>query len=205
MSTNIVSLVAFFLVGISSAVNAADDWAYDFTAQAKEIYVDRKIQLPCSRIEGLLRDNDFSGVYITIRDAAIFRIKSCGEYIKRNLDRLNNLDGVRDAVAFYFYVNDDTSKLKFLASSFDREAKRTGDHWTVDIFGFVDEWNVTGRRLVRHAQYADAVGAELLCSAIKWRRYLYGDEPFERNWFVIGEEENVDPKKLKHFYQTCRP
>lgn len=195
-----------FFVCTLLRVAPAGDWVFESSAEeAKEIYTKKKIQIPCKRIGELLKKDDMHGVYIAIRDAALFRDKTCNTYIKKNLGRLNRTEGVKDAVAFYSYKNGDPSGLKLLADSYDKEG-RTGDHSTVDLFGFLNEWEISGRRLVRHAKCCtEAVGGEALCSAIWWRRYLYGEKDFKYFWFKIGKEENVSLEKLQEFYDDCHP
>jgi hypothetical protein len=206
----LIILYAVFSVFILHQVATAEDstdlnWAF-FASEdrSKEIYAKKQIQIPCERIDELLRKDDINGVYIAIRDAALFGDKTCEVYIKKNLSKLKQLVGAKDAVAFYYYKNGDPSGLTLLADSYDKEAHKTGDHWTVELFGFINEWEISGRRLVRHAKCcSDAVSGELLCSAIWWRYYLFGKEDFKRYWFKIGKEEDVSLKKLQYFYDEC--
>jgi len=194
-----------FFICVFADVLRAGDWVFE-SEEAKEIYTKKKIQIPCKRIGELLNKDDIQGVYIAIRDAALFGDKTCNKYIKENLDRLKGIEGAKDAVAFYSYKNGDLSGLKLLADSYDKDAQKIGDHWTIDVFGFLNEWEISGRRLVRHAKCcSDLVGGEALCSAIWWRRYLYGEKDFKHFWFKIGKEENVSSEKLQHFYDTCHP
>jgi hypothetical protein len=187
-------------------VAPAQDWAFQLGDEAKEIYAKKKIQIPCRRIDDLLRKDDINWLLTAIRDAALFGDKTCDTYIKKNLDRLKQTEFAKDAVAFYYYKNGDASQLQLLANSYDKDAPSIGDHSTVDLFGFINEWEITGRRLVRHARCCrDAVGGESLCSAIMWRRYLYGEKDFKHFWFKIGKEENVSPEDLQHFYNDCHP
>jgi hypothetical protein len=124
-----------FLVCVFTRVTLAQDWesqskdwAYECGAEARKIYTKKKIQIPCKRIGELLNKGDIQGVYIAIRDAALFGGKTCNEYIKKNLDKLKRTQGVKDAVAFYSYKNGDPSGLKLLADSYDKEAQKIGDH-----------------------------------------------------------------------------
>jgi hypothetical protein len=182
---SIIFLCCFF-VFIFYQDAKAQDWAFECGAEAKEIYAKKQIQIPCERIDELLRKDDINGVYIAIRDAALFGDKTCETYIGKNLNKLKTLVGAKDAVEFYYYKNGDPSGLTELGDSYDKEAHKIGDHWTVDLFGFINEWKISGRRLVRHAKCcSDAVSGELLCSAIAWRCYLFGKEDFERFWFKI--------------------
>lgn len=192
-----------FLSCIFVEVTIANDWAYECGDDAKEIYTKKQIQIPCERIDALLHEGDINGVFIAIRDAALFGDKTCARYIKQNLQKLREIDAANCAMAFYSYKNGNTSSLKLLADLFDK--KKVGDHWTIDLFGFLNEWEISGRRLVRHAIHSDASGSELLCSAIIWRRYLYGEKDFKYFWFKIGKEEKVSIERLQLFYDDCPP
>jgi hypothetical protein len=200
--TFFILCTAFFLCGFVG-VASADDWAYECGDDAKEIYTKKQIQIPCERINALLHEDDIDGVYIAIRDAALFGDKTCDKYIKQNIQKLKKIDAANCAMAFYSFKNGNTSNLKLLADLYDK--RKVGDHWTVDLFGFLNEWEISGRRLVRHAIHSDASGSELLCSAIIWRRYLYGEKDFKYFWFKIGKEEKVSMERLQHFYDDCHP
>jgi hypothetical protein len=96
--------------------------------------------------------------------------------------------------------------LKTLAQTFDSEVgSGGGDHWTVDIFGYINEWEISGKRLVKHARGAQEVGAKLLCSAVLWRRYLHGEKKFKDHWFQTGKEEKVSLDRLNYYYDSCQP
>lgn len=73
----------------------------------------------------------------------------------------------------------------------------------LSFLDFLNDWHISGRRLVRHAKYSDAVGSEILCDVIWWRCYLFGKEDFKRFWFKIGKEENVSLEILQDFYDSC--
>jgi hypothetical protein len=186
-----------------SSAFAAEDWAYELSSKAREIYAQKKTQIPCEKIPELLKRNNTQDIYIAIRDAGLFQTKSCGVIIQKHANALNQLPGVKDAIAFYFFKQGDKQQLNILADDFDKEARSMGDHWTVDLFGFMDDWNISGVRLVRHAAYSDAVGAELLCSALMWRRYLFGEKSFSENWYKVGKQEQVVQRKLDNLYETC--
>jgi hypothetical protein len=195
--------IIFFAFAFSR-LTPAQDWAFE-SDDAKEIYTKKKIQIPCKRIGELLDKDDINGVFIAIRDAALFGDKTCSNYIKKHLERLKRTEGAKDAVAFYSYKNGDPSGLKLLGDSYDREG-RVGDDWTVDLFGFLNEWEISGRRLVRHAKCCtEGIGGEALCAALWWRRYIYGDKDFKHFWFKIGKEEGVSLEKLHDFYHNCHP
>lgn len=203
----LIIVYAVFSVFIFCQVATAEDsldWACESSAEAKEIYAKKQIQIPCERIDELLSKDDINGVYIAIRDAALFGDQTCETYIKKNLSKIKRLVGAKDAVAFYYYKNGDSSGLTLLADSYDKEAHKIADHWTVDLFGFINEWQISGRRLVRHAKCcSDAVSGELLCSAIAWRCDLFGKEDFRHFWFKIVEEEKVSLEILQDFYDSC--
>jgi hypothetical protein len=123
-----------FFVCVFARVAPAQDWAFQLSDKAKEIYTKKKIQIPCKRIDDLLHKDDINGLFTAIRDAALFGDKTCDEYIKKNLNRLRKTEGAKDAVAFYFYKKGDASGLELLANSYDKDAQSIGDHWTVDLF-----------------------------------------------------------------------
>lgn len=197
----IASLVCWGIIGRAVA---ADDWAYELPAEAKEIYLWKRTQIPCSELGKLVQKKDADKSHIAIRDAGLFGDKSCGPYIRRYRDALSAL-GLSNTVAFYYLKTGDSSRRDDLVKSFDREATRVGDHVTVELFGFLEDWEATGRRLVRHAKRADGAAGETLCSAIAWRRFLYGEVLFEQNWFAIGKQEEVDRERLVHYFDSCRP
>jgi len=142
----VFSFIIFYHVAMAED---SEDWAFfESEAKAREIYTEKKIQVPCARIEDLLHQNDSMGVYIAFRDAALFGDKTCETYIKKYLRKLKKLDGAKDAVAFYSYKNVDPKGLKRLADSFDKDLSE----FAVDLFGFINEWQISGRRLVRFAK-----------------------------------------------------
>jgi hypothetical protein len=91
-----------------------------------------------------------------------------------------------------------------LIDVFDREARGVGDHGIVMLFGFLRAWDATGRRLARHASYSDGAATELLYSALKWQRFLYGEEDFKGNWFKYDREEGVKESVLMYFFNICK-
>lgn len=205
MNALLRTIPAICLLTVSSMAMANEDWAYELPDSAKLIYMKKSIQIPCSRIEDLIQSNDNSSIYIAIRDAGLFHDHSCALTVERYRKSLEKMDGVRDAIAFFLYRQGNEHQLDVLAKSFDRDAKRIGDHWTVELFGFLNDWNIAGRRLVRHASYSDGAGSEVLCSALMWKRYLYGEEDFEKNWYRIGKEENIDHNRLRDMFDLCYP
>lgn len=201
-----MKLLTIVIICVCTAGNvlASDDWAYELSSEAKRIYEKKIIQDPCRNIPELLRQGNTQDLYYTIRDAGLFRTESCGAVIQRHVDALSRLPGVKYAIAFYFYRLGDKQQLKVLAAVFDKEARATGDHWVIELFGFLDDWDISGVRLVRHAAYSDAAASELLCSALMWRRYLYGEKFFKKNWYTIGNKEKIAQRTLDHFYERCQ-
>lgn len=183
----------------------ADDWAYELHSDAKQIYTKKVIQISCSEIPNLLSTKAEKSIYLAVRDAALFRNQGCGPIIRKYRAELAKIPGLPDAMSFYDYRNGDTNGLRQLSRSFDAAARRTQDHWTVEIFGFIADWETAGRRLVRHSAYSDGAGSELLCSALKWHRYLYGEVDFEKYWFSIGKQERVKHEVLQDMFDNCRP
>lgn len=202
-----ILLVALCILPSLSMPVLANDWAYELSDKAKEIYVQKKLQISCSYLEYLIHSKHNSRLFTAIRDAALFRDTSCKKIIRKNIQKLKQKKdaSVRAALNYYLYVNGDKARLKYLAKSFDTEAKKVGDHWTVEIFGFMPDWDVSGRRLVRHSKWADGAASELLCSAIKWRRFLYGEVNFTKNWLRIGKQEKVPKAILEEKIHFCIP
>lgn len=183
----------------------ADDWAFELHASAKDVYAKKSMQVRCSDIPHLLSTKAEKSIYLAIRDAALFQDKDCKPIIQKHRAVLAKIPGLPDAMAFYDYRSGDTNGLRQLARSFDADARRTQDHWSVEIFGFIADWDTAGRRLVRHSAYSDGAGSELLCSALKWHRYLYGEVDFEKHWFSIGKQERVKHEVLQDMFDNCRP
>lgn len=180
------------------------DWESFPEEKSKEVYAKKIIQIPCTSIDELLRKKDELGLYLAIRDAALFGDKTCGTYIKKNLRKLKKSVCVKNAVAFYFYMHGDQTGLKLLANYFDKDIEKNCSEGIIDCFGFINEWEISGRRLVRFAKCChDGIGGETLCDAIAWRCELFGKEDFKRYWFKIGEEEKVSSELLHEFYDDC--
>lgn len=192
------------MLGLTSSA-LARDWTYELPDSAKQIYLQKAVQIPCTQIDELLKSNNTRAVFQSIRDAALFKDKACFSTVKQRIPTLEKIEGVRDAVAFYLYQMGDKSQLNTLARSFDADAERVGDHWTVSIFGYMEDWNTAGRRLVRHSKSSDGAASELICSALMWRRYLYGEVAFEKYWFQLGKEEKIGEEKLMDWYLYCYP
>ena len=182
---------------------ASDNWVFALSPQAREIYEKRIVQIPCEKISELLREKNDEDLYLAIRDAGIFKQESCKPIIQKHRNQLTQL-GLKGAVSFYLLRLGDRQQINVLAEIFDKDARTVGDHWVVELFGFLDDWDVSGRRLVRHSVYSDGAASELLCSAIMWRRYLYGEKIFKEKWYEVGEKERIEKRILDHFHETCK-
>ena len=180
------------------------DWTYECSEEAKQIYENKKIQVSCDKIAELIKNNQPREIYIAVRDAGLWKLQDCAAYIETNRYELVKYSYIRDAIAFYLLKMGDKSQLKVLAASFDKDARKVGDHPTVELFGFLEDWEVSGRRLAKHLSYADGAAAELAGSAILWRRYLYGETQFSENWFKYGAEEGVNKRVLNYFYEKYK-
>ena len=198
-------MVAVWLILLPDLPQAyCSDWAYECPDSAKSIYVNRATQIPCGEISNLMNRNEKGRVYIAIRDAGLFGDTSCSSYLNDLSSRIDSDPYLRDVIAFYRLRMGDSSQLKILVDTFDREAKVVGDHAVVELFGFLSDWEHSGRRLARHAKHSDGAASELLCSALSWRRFLYGEEEFRTNWFKYGRAEAVDESILRSLYKACR-
>jgi hypothetical protein len=63
---------------------AADDWAYELSSKAREIYTQKKTQIPCESPPELLTQKKTQDIYIAIRDAGLFQTKSCDVIIQKH-------------------------------------------------------------------------------------------------------------------------
>jgi hypothetical protein len=201
-----MKLIATIILCICMAGSAlaSEDWAYELSPHAREIYEKRIIQIPCEKIPKLLNEKNTQDLYLAIRDAGIFKEESCRRIIQKHMDELMQLPDVKGAVSFYLLRLGDRQQLNVLAKVFDKEARATGDHWVVELFGFLDDWDVSGKRLARHSGYSDGASAEILCSAIMWRRYIYGEKTFKQKWYEVGKKEKIEKHILDLFYERCK-
>ena len=204
MSTGVNTILVAIATLLSCSTTLAANWAYELPDAAKNAYVDKKV-VNCELISEHLEKKEHRELYNLIRDAALFNIRACEVYIQKDLSILQRLEGVSDAVSFYYYQMGDNTKLNDLANSFDKNISEVPDHWTVELFGFIGEWEVTGRRLARYAKVSDGVGSELLCSALKWRRFLYGEVNFQKNWKKYGDMEQLSKEKRLDKLRDCLP
>jgi hypothetical protein len=184
--------------------SADDDWAYELSIAAKDIYLRKAITVPCNVLGELINKEKYLAASIAIRDAALFGDKGCAQEIQKNSKRLLNKEHTRLAMLFYRSHFGDTEATKALIQSYDKEIGKQADYPAVELFGYMSDWDQTGRRLVQLANRADGSAAECLCSALSWRRFLYGEVSFAESWFRIGKEEKIEAAKLERYYYRCR-
>jgi hypothetical protein len=196
--------VFFLIISFFASHVLAIDWSYEPGEKEKEIYSNKIVQIPCSKIGDLLKENNTSDIYTAIRDAALFKDKDCRKYIEANLSKLDKEGFLKDVISFYEYKLGDKSKIKSLVTSFDKDARKAGDHHTVELFGFLEDWKYSGKRLVIHSGYSDGAGSEILCSAIMWRRILFGNEVIETKWNEIVKQKKINDKKSLYLLDRCK-
>lgn len=210
-SIALFALCVSLLSNLSLAVDtqyptsADEDWAYELSSAAKDIYLRKKIMVPCTALGDLTEKKLYLAASIAIRDAALFGDKGCSQEIQRNSESLMSREHTRLAVLFYRSHFGDTEATKVLIQSYDKEIAKRADYPAVEFFGYMSDWDQTGRRLARLAKRADGSAAEGLCSALSWRRFLYGEIPFSKSWFKIGKEEKVETATLERYYYPCHP
>jgi hypothetical protein len=194
-------VIIFFIIGTPATLFATEDWTYELSPKAKEIFKKRVIQIPCEKIPELLKEKKTHDLYFAIRDAGIFKQESCRPIIRKHKDKLMRL-GLEGVISFYLLRLGDRQQLNVFAEIFDEEVLR--DFWVIELLGFLDDWDVSGKRLVKISGYSDGAASEVLCSAIMWRRYLYGEKIFKQKWYEIGKEERIKKNILDYFYETCK-
>jgi hypothetical protein len=84
-------LILFFFIFRPATLLAPENWAYELSPQAKEIYLKKVIQIPCEKISELLREKNDQDLYLAIRDAGIFKQESCRPIIQKHMDQLTQL------------------------------------------------------------------------------------------------------------------
>jgi hypothetical protein len=187
-----IRAVLFAFVGVLvSATARADDWAYTLAYEGdewKQIWSSGHPPTSCDSM-----GDDPETIYLAIRDAGLFRVASCAAEIDRLPAETRSSSPIDLAIAFYRLRMGDHSRLRTLLDVFDREARQTGDHLVIELFGFLPDWEQSGRRLARVATYADGAVAELLNSALTWKRFLYGHEKgFREECFKVWAEEHAN-------------
>jgi hypothetical protein len=160
----------------------SEDWALEATKESFARFDSKKSDFSCGKLDKYVRANDPWAVLYVVRDAALFGDTSCAQQIAA-LDRtLDRKPLTRIAVIFYRAKMGNEAALSALLRMFDEEAilSETGpsvDDIIVSLFGFFPDWDHTGRRLLRHAKYADGFAAEMNVNALVWKKHLYGGTP----------------------------
>ena len=191
-------IVIACVVATASGAHASDyDWAYELPDSAKEIFRAGQAPNSCDKLRAETHATEASYV---IRDAGIFRDRSCADRIARLPDDFAEKPELLLAIRFYRLRLGDESQVAPLLDSFDRHARKIGDHFTVELFGFLPDWEHTGRRLARHSRYSGGASSELLYSALLWKRFLYGQQPgFRESCLRVVEEERVSDRWVPRF------
>ena len=189
---------ALILTLIINTSLISQDWTFQPGKYAFSIYESKEVQIPCSDLDSLINKKKYNSIYILLRDAGIFKTPNC---INGNIEKIVSIDKdeISCALAFYQYRLGDKSKLELLLKSFDNNVKIIGDHCTIELFGFMDEWDQTISRLVELSKDSDGIQAELLISALQWRQYLYGKDKLEQYWYSIGKKKNIKQDILNYY------
>jgi hypothetical protein len=168
-----------------------EDWAQDPFGESKKTYFAHHGPFPCEKIPQYADDLDVTAIYWAIRDAGIFKDRSCMPYLKKAESIKHDL--VDTAILFYRYRLGDKSQLAPLLRQFDDLGQDPGDSLLIELFGFLPDWEKTGRRLARATAHSDGHGAEVLSAAFEWKRFLYGKSPgFSSTCRKVAVEEHVD-------------
>jgi hypothetical protein len=90
------------------------------------------------------------------------------------------------AAAHYAYAFGDKSRVHWVVAK-DKKRRLGSDSLVLLVFGYMDEWDHTVRRLREHADYwqrrkEGGAGEQVLHEALENRKRLYGVERFERVW-----------------------
>ena len=206
MDKTIALVIAIVVSCISISVYAIEDWTFELTDRAKKAYMEKVLDVSCNNIEQMLNDKEYDALFNIIRDIALVDNKRCEREINYHMKRLKQNKDLSGVILFYkFKRTGKTKYLKEMTKIFDSKYPKVGDHWIVEIFGYLADWKETGVRLVLRSKNADGSGGELLCSSIKWKRYLFGEERFRKLWFKYGEQKNVPIAILSKYYKMCHP
>lgn len=168
----------------------SDHWANELTEEAKQKYNEQYRAFPCENIPEYAAEVDVRAIYWSIRDAGIFKDESCEKYISD--PELPDSTAINYAVPFYMYRLGDESQLNILIQMFDDLGESPGDSLLIELFGFLPDWEYTGRRLARSTHNSDGAGATSLSIAFQWKQFLYGHDPeFKNTCERIFVEERV--------------
>jgi hypothetical protein len=95
------------------------------------------------------------------------------------------------AAAHYAYAFGDKSRVHWLVAE-DKKRRLGSDSLVLLVFGYMDEWDHTIRRLREHADYwqrrkEGGAGEGVLHEALETRKRLYGAERFEQAWKNVAK------------------
>lgn len=168
--------------GAEVARPPSDDWAFEPSKKAFGTFDSKHGDFSCAKLGEYVTANDPWAAFYAIRDAALFGDKTCAKSIAVVDEALSKKPITSTAVAFYEAKMGEEAGLTALLKTFDDEAipSESGpalDHIAVSLFGFFPDWDQTGRRLLRHAKYADGAASAMNGNALVWKKHLYGGEP----------------------------
>lgn len=163
-----------------------DDWAFSLTDEARDRLHERRGVFSCATLEEYIRANDPWAAFYSIRDAALFEDRACAASMEKLRKTLDQNPLTRIAVQFYLLKQGDSAAMQPLLKCFDEQAiapegGRSVDHVVVSLFGFLPDWDQTGRRLLRHAAHADGAATTINANALEWKKELFGKDPRYRS------------------------
>jgi len=158
------------------------DWAFEPDEVARSRLERKEGSFRCAELGRYIAENDPWAAYHAIRDAALFDDSSCAEALARLRRLLDEKPVTRVALHFYEARRGSREALAALVSEFDADAidQETGSSRpdvVVSLFGFLPDWDQTGRRLLRYRKYSDAHASEMVAAALEWKRFLFGRNP----------------------------
>ncbi len=184
--------------GIEVDRDPSVDWAAEPTKEAFARYDSKRGDFSCSKLREYVATNDTWAAYFAIRDAGLFLDKSCSVHVEPHKQSLQARPITQMALAFYEARRGSARALDALIAMFDESAMEspTGpstDDLVVSLLGFFSDWDKTGRRLLRHAKFADGAAATESGNALGWKKHLYGkDAGYQANCARAAKDENVD-------------
>ena len=197
MGSRYVIILVFLL---SFCIKAVGDvmWTYEPGAEQIERYKTGRFDLDCSTSAS--KDSSYK-VFHVLRDAAIYKIEACYPYALEALNKFKNNSDIAIANEFYMYRIGKTKKLDRMMLLF--ENSKLSDSLVIEFLGFVENWDLAGRKLLSLLKSSDGSKSQMICSALAWKRGLYGEVSFKTNYFRIGKEVGLGKKVLNIFYEDC--
>ena len=123
-------------------------------------------------------------MFDVINEAAVRRDPSMKKWLDLYGDSLGYIPSL--AAAHYKWVTGDSSQLDWLLAE-DKKRGLGTDNPVLIVFGYMNEWDRTIRRLKEHEEFNEkhegggAAGATV-ARAIEIRKRLYGAERFDKAW-----------------------